>query len=258
MNRFERFQQKLNGLRPVVGTTVANVQWTGLTQKIAEYPFDFLMFDLEHGTLSVESVEGALRVARLKDLPTIVRVPDCVPHLIQKTLDMGADGLLLPRVESVEQVEKAIAAARYAPMGRKGCGGFANLRADDHGSTDAYNHNRLIFIQMESREGLEALSGILDRFAAQIAGVIIGPYDASIMLGTPLKIGSGAIQDYITSVFELCAARAMPAGIFVDDASMIEGYLKMGANIFWVGTEMAFLCQGLNAVIEEFARATHH
>ena len=104
MSKLEILKEKLANQQPVLSTTFANVAWTGLMQKAAAFPFDFVMFDLEHGTLTHEGIEDALRVCRLVDLPTVVRVPDCVPHLISKTLDMGADGILIPRVESLEQV----------------------------------------------------------------------------------------------------------------------------------------------------------
>ena len=182
MSKLIRLKEKLAARQPVLSTTIANLGWSGVIQKAAAFNFDMMMFDLEHGTLSVESVENLLRMCRLCDLPSIVRVTDCVPHLISKTLDMGADGILVPRVERMEQVETAVRCARYYPRGRKGCGGFSNLRPEDQGSVEKYNDNRLIFIQMESGEGLEILPEILKTYGQELAGVLIGPYDASIMI----------------------------------------------------------------------------
>jgi len=255
VNRFQSLKTKLAGRREVLGTTIADVPWTGLVQGIASFPFDFLMFDLEHGSLDSERAGAALRVCRLTGLPGIVRVPDCVPHLISKTLDMGADGLLLPRVETREQVETAIRAARYFPRGRKGCGGFSNLRPDDRGSLEIYNENRLIFLQMESPEGLEILPGLLTDFGREIAGVIVGPYDASIMLGTPLSIQSPAVIDFMLRVFGVCAAVGIACGSFVDDASMIGRYRALGANIFWTGTELSLLFESYRRLCDAFAQS---
>ncbi|MEF9974630.1 MAG: aldolase/citrate lyase family protein [Clostridia bacterium] len=256
MNRLESFKEKLAVQKATLGTTIANVDWSGLSQKIAAFPFDFLMFDIEHGTIGIEDIEESLRVCRLCDLPAIVRVPDSISNLISKTLDMGADGILLPRIEHIEQVETAVSAARYFPRGRKGCGGFSNLRPDDKLSTDRYNDNRLLFIQMESREGLFALPEILDRFKEEVSGVIIGPYDSSIMLGTPLDIASVPMQNYIREVFDTCAARKIASGIFVDNAAMIASYKAMGCNIFWTGTEISLLCEALNDVCTAFKSMT--
>ena len=212
MSRLTELKRKLEEVRPVLGTTVANVAWSGLAQKIAAFPFDFLVLDEEHGTLTAESSEEILRICRLCDLPTVVRIPDAVPNLISKTLDMGADGIMIPRVESAAQIETAIRAGRYYPKGRKGCGGFSNLREEDCGSVEKYNENRLFFVQIESYEGLKVLPELLERYGDEIACVVIGPYDSSIMVGTPLDITSGTMKKYIRDVFEACSAFGKSCG----------------------------------------------
>ena len=120
MSRFTEFKEKLAQCKPVLGTTIGNIPWSGIAQKFASFPFDFVLIDEEHGTISLESVEELLRVCRMCDLPTIVRVTAAVPHLISKTLDMGADGIMIPRFEKEEQLETLLRAARYYPRGRKG------------------------------------------------------------------------------------------------------------------------------------------
>lgn len=256
MSRLEQLKEKLKNRQPVLSTTIGNVAWSGLAQKAAGFGFDFMMFDLEHGTLSIEAVEETLRVCRLCDLPSVVRVPDSVPHLISKTLDMGADGILLPRVESVAQVSTAIRAARYYPRGRKGCGGFSNLRAEDKGSVATYNDNRLIFIQMESNEGLEVLPEILKIYKDELAGVIIGPYDSSIMVGTPLDIASPTMIDYIAKVFKTCNDVGISCGSFVDSASLIPRYRDLGGNIYWTGTEVSLICEAFAGLCDAFKKET--
>lgn len=252
MSKLIELKAKLAARQPVLSTTIANLSWTGIIQKASAFAFDMMMFDLEHGTLSIESVEEMLRMCRLCDLPSIVRVPDCVPHLISKTLDMGADGVLIPRVERMEQVETAIRCARYYPRGRKGCGGFSNLRAEDNGSVELYNDNRLIFIQMESNEGLAILPQILETYGKELAGVLIGPYDASIMIGTPLDIMSDAMTDYIRKVFDVCNNYGIACGSFVDCPGLIARYRDLGANVYWTGTDIGMLCAGFKATCDAF------
>lgn len=254
MSRLHQLKKKLAARENALGTTIANVSWSGLIQKIALYPFDFVLFDVEHGTLSLESIEESLRICRLVDLPALVRVPDCVSNLISKTLDMGADGILLPRVESLAQVETAILASRYYPRGRKGCGGFSNLRGDDHGSVAEYNDNRLLFIQMESQEGLHCLPQILASYKKEISGVFIGPYDASIMLGTPLDILSEPMTAFIREVFNICRESGVSCGSFVDSSNLMERYRALGGNMFWTGTELSLLCEAMDNLCGAFER----
>ncbi len=256
MSRLTDLQRKLREREPVLGTTIGNVAWSGLAQKAAAFPFDFLVLDEEHGTLSAESSEEILRVCRLCDLPTIVRIPDAVPHLISKTLDMGADGLMIPRFERMEQLETAVRAARYYPRGRKGCGGFSNLRPEDGGSVLTYNDNRLLVIQIESREGLAILPRALEQYAQEIACVLIGPYDSSIMLGTPLDITSDCMTEYIAEVFRICRDAGVSCGSFVDSASMIPRYRDLGANVYWTGTEISLLCEAFGNLCRTFEEET--
>lgn len=252
MSRLKKLKTKLINREPILSTTISNISWSGLVQKAAEFSFDFIIFDLEHGTLSTETIEESLRICRLTDLPTVVRVPDSTPSYISKILDMGADGILLPRIESIEQVETAIRSAKYFPRGRKGCGGFSNFREEDELSVDKYNDNRMIFIQMESEEGLNVLPDILSNHSDEIDGIIIGPYDASIMLGTPLDISSDIMVDYIKNVFSICKEYDMSTGIFLEQESMIENYRDMGANIFWVGTEISLISQAYNELCTSY------
>lgn len=256
MSRLELLKEKLLNKKPVLSTTIANVAWSGLAQKAAGFGFDFMMFDLEHGTLNTESVEESLRICRLCDLPTVVRVADTVPYLISKVLDMGADGILLPRVERLEQVETAIRCARYYPRGRKGCGGFSNLRAEDQGKVEKYNDNRLIFIQIESWEGLAALPQILETYGKELAGVLIGPYDSSIMVGTPLDICSDTMTQYIREVFDTCRKAGISCGSFVDNGAMIPRYRDLGGNIYWTGTELSLISESYGALCDAFQRET--
>ena len=256
MSRLLELKEKLKNVRPALGTTVVNVAWSGLAQKTAAFPFDFLVLDEEHGTLSAESAEEILRVCRLCDLPTVVRIPDAIPNLISKSLDMGADGVMIPRVESLAQVETAIRSARYYPRGRKGCGGFSNLRAEDQGSVETYNDNRLIFVQMESYEGLAVLPEILEKYRDEIACVVIGPYDSSIMVGTPLDIVSPTMVKYIRDVFDVCRRYGMSCGSFVDTAAMIPHYRDLGANVYWTGTELSLLCESFQNLCDTFKKET--
>ena len=254
MGRLERLKQKLQTGAPVLCTTMANLPWSGVIEKAAAFDFDLMMFDLEHGILSVESAEELLRVCRLCDLPSVVRVPDSVPNLISKCLDMGADGILLPRVERMEQVETAIRASKYAPLGRKGCGGFSNFRPEDRGSVEVYNENRMLFVQMESKEGLAVLPEILKTYGSLLSGVLIGPYDASIMVGTPLDIASAPMLDFIRQVFQLSREAGVSCGSFVDSADLLGRYRDLGANIYWTGTDISLLCEAYGNLTSCFRR----
>ncbi len=252
MSRLDALKRKLSEREAVLSTTVSCVAWSGLIQKLAASPLDFVVLDLEHGILSTEGIEEQLRVARLCDLPTVVRVGDAVPHLISKVVDMGADGVMIPRVETPEQVETAVRALRFAPMGRKGCGGFSLLRTGE--KLEQVNGNRMLLIQIESDEGIESLDTILDRFGDTISGVIVGPYDMSILTGTPLDTKCPAMLERIGRVFGISASRGVSCGIFVDGEQDLGHWRSLGANILWTGSELGLMGQALSGLCGAFAR----
>ena len=85
-----------------------------------------------------------------------------------------------------------------------------------------------------------------------VAGVLIGPYDASIMLETPLDICSDPMTEFIRQVFDCCRCRSISCGSFVDNADLMERYRSLGGNVFWTGTEISLLCEALGNLCEAF------
>jgi len=248
MDKLQALLLKLRERKRIFTTTMIGPEWPAVVQRLGESALDCLILDIEHGALGVESSEPMLRTARLVDLPTIVRVPDVVPDYISKIIDMGADGVMLPRVESEAQVALAIRSMRFSPRGRKGCGGFSLFRKGE--SFDEINDNRMIWIQIESREGVDALPGILSRFGDEIACVVIGPYDMSIMIGKPLEIKCEAMLSNVSEVFTICRENNKSCGIFVDGALDLDLWNSLGANIFWVGTELSLLMSAIADIHE--------
>jgi 4-hydroxy-2-oxoheptanedioate aldolase len=250
MDRLEILKKKLIGREPVLATSVSNINWSGIIQRIAKYGFDFLIFDIEHGTLSIEGVEEMLRICRLVDLPSIIRIPDAIPHFISKSIDMGADGILVPRTERIEQVETAVSFLRFSPKGKKGCGGFSLFR--DKEEFADINNNRLLFLQIESNLGIENLPLFIKKFGAEISGIIIGPYDMSIISGHPLNTKCGEMMSNIKTVFKICGDFGKSAGIFVDSAEDLVFWKSAGASIFWTGSEISLLCESYNRLCAAF------
>ena len=250
MDKLQTLLAKLKNRERILTTTMVGPEWPAMVQTIGKSPLDCLVLDLEHGALSMESAEALLRTARLVDLPTVVRVPDAVPDYLSKTIDLGADGVMLPRVESVAQVELAIRSIRFAPRGRKGCGGFSLFRQEE--SFAEINDHRMLWIQIESGEGIEALPDILSLLGEEIACVIVGPYDLSIMTGTPLDIQCGAMQAKAREVFRICREHGKSCGCFVDGSRDLAYWNALGANVFWVGTELSLLMEALAELHQKF------
>ncbi|NLC42734.1 MAG: hypothetical protein GX783_00460 [Clostridiales bacterium] len=207
---------------------------------------DFMVYDLEHGNYTPESIFDMLTTSRRVDMISIVRVADYDYHCISRVLDMGADGILLPRVETEAHVENAINCMRFYPKGKKGVGGKA-LKPGE--TIDRFNEDRLLFIQIESPLGVSNLDKILERYGDEIAGVIIGPSDMSIACGCNLDIKAAPVVDNIRRTIEICASHNKSVGIFTSESD-IQYYYDQGMNIFWTGTEMSLIAKGISCIYD--------
>lgn len=248
MDSIKSLKNKLAYREKVFATTVSCIGWTGILQKFKNNTLDMLIFDMEHGTLSLETVEGMLRMCRLLGLPSVIRVPDTQYHLITKPIDMGADGVLVPRVETLEQAEKAIESIRFYPEGKKGCGGFSLFKSGE--TVSDINRNRMLFLQIESPLGIENLDMILDKHGDQVDGIIIGPTDMSIMMGIPLQYNNPELINQIKKIIVVCGTHEKSCGIYCDTTDEISFWRKQGMNIIWSGADIGFLCKSYQELCE--------
>ncbi len=248
MNKYERLEQKLANREKVLGTTMSMINSPLIIEKMNRDDLDFILFDAEHGVFNNENLIPALQVCRLMGLPSFVRIPDCKYHLIARAIDLGADGIMLPRTESLEQVKDAIAALRFAPIGKTGCGGHGQFKKGE--DYEGFQKSRYLFVQIESQPGIDILPEIIETYGDEISGIIIGPYDMSVMLGTPFNIRSDVMIDAVQKVFDICNERNMSCGIFCDDESLSRKYRDMGANVLWACTDNVFLLRGYNQVFD--------
>ena len=249
MNPYENLAKKFADRSVVKGTTMTLINEPLLIPKMKRADLDFLVFDMEHGRYDCQDILPMLAMCRYNQIPTIVRVQDSLYHLIAKTIDMGADGIMLPRTETVEQLRTAVDAIRFYPIGRKGCGGTQQFRPGEN--FDEFQRGRLLMPQIESPLGIENLPAMIAGFKDQLAGIMIGPYDMSIMLGTPLDIASVPMTDAIKKVFDICITAGVSVGCYCDNPEKALYYRSMGSNIFWTGGDTGFFLSGLNKMMDE-------
>jgi 2-dehydro-3-deoxyglucarate aldolase/4-hydroxy-2-oxoheptanedioate aldolase len=248
MNGIAKLKKKLAKREQIFASMLCDVGHTSLPNLYSECGVELLILDLEHGSFFPENVGDFLQLCNMVDIPTIARIQDCEYHCISKCLDMGADGILIPRTESFEQVETAIASMRVHPRGKKGIGGRALI----HKGEDVYdiNENRLLFLQIESKQGIDLLDEILTKYGDEVAGIIIGPCDLSVSLGCGLKLfDAPEVMACIDETIAICKKHDKSIGMFMSEAE--ERWHDRGMNIFWAATEEILLIQALTRIKEQ-------
>ena len=244
-----KLREKLKSREKVFATTVVNIAWSGLAQILKPSILDCLILDLEHGTITGESAEELLRMCNVLDLPTVARAADKEYISVSRVFDMGVDGVLVPRVETVAEATQIVEYARFPPRGKKGCGGFSLLR--NVAGVEAFNDTKTLLIQIESRKGIENLPAMID--IGEFDGIVIGPTDLSIDLGVPLQFDSSRFREAVTEILNVCQDRRISCGMFFGDANEAEQWRKVGMNVLWVGTELVFLQMGYQNTCEAIA-----
>ena len=120
MVRENNIKRKLAAGECIFGMSIFEVRSLVVAQVFADLGYDFLFFDMEHSAHGVETVAELIWSCRAADITPVVRVPDAERFYISRALDWGAQGIIVPRVESVEQVEAIVSYGRYKPLGTRG------------------------------------------------------------------------------------------------------------------------------------------
>jgi len=243
--RTNHAKEKLARGQAVFGCAALGASYPEIAHAFAAAGFDFLLIENEHWPMSLESDQLLVRAARAADLTVITRVPDAEYHLVARTLDTGAEGIIVPRVESPERAAEVVSWARFPPEGKRGCGpGPLLYDYEAVPLTEAlahWNRNTLVVVQAESKQAIDCL----DEMAAVpgLDAIMIGPTDLSISLGVPGQMDHPDFARAVERVAEACAAHGIASGMFVGDVERIRIYLGLGMRLFNVGGDIGLLRQ---------------
>ena len=248
MDKHLRLSEKLKNREKVIGTTMIIFKSPIILEAMNSDDLDFVLFDAEHGVFDTQNTVELLQVCRLMGLPAFIRAQDSMYHLIAKAIDMGADGVMIPRTESLEQLKTAVDALLFYPEGRKGSGGHAQFRKGE--AYADFKKTRFLMPQIESPKGIEMLPKMLEEYGEYISAVMIGPYDLSIMVGTPKDIKSPEMLSAIQEIFDISNKYGKSCGIYCDDEVLAQKYRDMGCNVLWTGSDKDFYMRGFNEEME--------
>ncbi|MGB7479581.1 MAG: 4-hydroxy-2-oxoheptanedioate aldolase [Burkholderiaceae bacterium] len=235
--------------------------WVGLAdpyvaEALASTGFDWLLIDGEHAPNDVRSVLAQLQAMAPYPVHPVVRpVIGDVP-LIKQYLDIGAQTMLVPVVETAEQAARMVAATRYPPRGIRGVGS-ALARASrwnqiDHYVTEA-DEQMCVLVQVETRQGLDNLAAITA--VEGVDGVFFGPADLSASLGFLGQPGHPDVQQAILDGIRHVRAAGKAPGILSADPVAARRYLEAGALFVAVGVDTSLLVNAARGLAAKFKDA---
>lgn len=236
----------------LVVATVVMIPSPSVVEALGSSPFPAICIDSEHTPLSIEGLEGMLRAADIAPKAAIVRVPE-VGWYIPRVLDLGAAGIIVPRIETAAQAAEVVERARYAPEGRRGAGPG---RGQAYGATmgdylTKANSEILVTIQIETVAGLMAADEILATPGIDVA--VIGPFDLATSLGT--TIGSPEHVAAIDEIFAAADRHGVAKGAFLAGTHELGFYLERGATLLFAGADLMSVLSGAQETWEDVEAA---
>jgi 4-hydroxy-2-oxoheptanedioate aldolase len=218
-----------------------------LIEMIGGAGWDCITIDQQHGLGGNETLLSCLTAARGAELPAIVRVAENDPGLIGRALDAGAQGIMCPMIETVEDAEAFVKSVKYPPRGLRSWGPYrAKLDYDGDYFTTANNFT-IACPQIETRGALDQLEDILALDGVDM--VCLGPNDLSVALTGRLDIWAKEVKEAMTLVLSKCREMSVMALIFANDIDFAKPRVEEGWNVVAVGTDAGWFGKAAAATL---------
>jgi 4-hydroxy-2-oxoheptanedioate aldolase len=234
----------LTGAGPALVVTFVLVPRIEVIELLAGAGFDGVVLDLEHGPYSVESLPPLVAASRSADVACLVRVAENHAQQIGAVLDIGADGVVVPHVQSEASAAAVVAAARFAPEGGRGANPY--VRAARYSANAAYlttaNASTVAIGMVEGKEGLEAIESILG--VKGLDAILLGPVDMSMALGVPGLPEHPTVVGSIAGIVERAHARGVATGVFAPTTEAAARWLALGVRFVALSVDTALMLAG--------------
>ncbi len=231
--------------------------WQSLCSNIAaeicsDSGFDWLLLDTEHSPNEIPDLLSQLQAIEKGTATAIIRPAWNDAVLIKRCLDIGAQTLLIPYVQSVDEAKAAVAATRYPPHGIRGVSVAA--RASRYGRVPGYltkaNDEICTLVQVETRQSLDAIEDIAS--VEGVDGVFIGPSDLAASLGHLGNPQHAEVQAAMKDAVERLSKVGKPAGILTGNEDEARRYIEWGYLFVAVGSDVGLLAKSADALARKF------
>jgi 2-keto-3-deoxy-L-rhamnonate aldolase RhmA len=226
-----------------LGTGFGQLRSPEIPRILAAAGYHWAFIDTEHGGFDLETVQDLCRVSNLVGLCPIVRVGDMQYSLVARALDCGAQGIIFPRVESPELLEKAVSWTKFPPAGIRGYGLGANQTDYEplnfNQVIEHVNANTMVVFQIETRRAVEAREELLA--VPGIDAVMIGPADLSISLGVPGDFQHPKMVNAMTAVRDSCDRRKIAPGTQTRTLQLAKFWKERGMRFLGCSNELSMM-----------------
>lgn len=213
---------------------------------------EFIIFDMEHGGLSLEQFKTLSIISNANKIAPFLRIPEINYNYIARALDLGALGIMVPMVNTPDDAIKIVQSSKYPPKGKRGAGfGFVHdnyINQNPLSYIEKANNSLINIIQIETKIALENVKEI-----ASINGVDclwVGHFDLTNFLGIPGNFSSKKYLNAINEIVDAAVSHKKSLGIMVNNQDELKMYSDLGFNMIAVGTEMSILSRSISQILQ--------
>lgn len=239
-------KKKLKNREITIGSWVT-IGHQAIVEIFAQAGFEWLVVDLEHTTIDFNMAQILISTIQSFNMAALVRVSKNEEVIIKRVLDAGANGIIVPMINSKEDAEQAVQHVKYPPRGKRGVG---LNRAQKYGfGFEEYkkwlDEEVIIIAQIEHIDGVNNIDKIIS--VSEIDGVIIGPYDLSGSLGYPGEYERVEVKKALFNVERKCINKKKALGFHVIDPDYTRVKEKIDLGYCFIAFSTDFLFLGKNA-----------
>ncbi len=222
--------------------------------KLAGY--DSLYLDLEHSAMTIEASAQISLAASMAGILPLVRVPGHGPHHISRVLDGGAQGVIVPHVDSAAEAEAVIEAGCYPPLGSRslsGLGPLTGLSVDTENAYRLINENTLLIVMLESPEAIANAHEIAATEGVDM--LLIGTNDLCAEMGIPGELGHHKVREAYQAMADACKAHGKAIGIGgIKEGPMLQDIVAMGGRFIMGRVDGALMAQAAAKEVADFRK----
>ncbi len=232
-------KDKLQSGEPVFGQMILELFTPGVAQILDRCGLEFAIFDMEHGRCDIGLAAQMIDSCRGTGVVPLVRVPDVRFAPLSRVLDLGANGVMVPRVETADQMRDIVAQLKYAPDGRRGVAlGIAHdrFRVPEVGHLTRANRETIVIALLETAQAFENLDDILAVKGIDVAWV--GHYDLTVSMGIPAQFDHPRFLEAMDRLASGCHRHGIAAGFMPSNAQDAMRWIEKGFRMISTGSDI--------------------
>lgn len=244
----------------VYGTHILSLMNPTAAALAAEMELDFAFICTEHIPIDRTEVGMMCQYYLARGISPIVRVPSPDPISIATMLDGGAEGIVVPYVETVEEVKEIVAAVKYRPikgqLQRDVMSGRAMFSPKLRTYLEEFNRNKYVIIGIESVAAIDQLDALIS--VPGLDGVFLGPHDITTSMGIPTEYENPKFLDAVEMIIRRCRARSLGVGLHTQllklPGGVLRRFVKAGMNWMINAADIIIMREAMNAQLREIRR----